>query len=326
MPDSPYVSFIVPAWQAETTLAETLDSLAAQETSTPFEIIVVDDGSSDATRDQAEQWRDAHTLPVTIISISHQGEAAAMNAGIQIARGERIAWVESDVRLDPRWLAILLEELNEEGVVGAGGWLLPAPEDGGLAQIFGCEIACKIYYQASNPIHLTSANVLYAKQVFDELGPCRTDLGVSSFDSEFNQRIVSRGYRLRCNLEAKAWHQFKPSLLDCLKRAWWYGAKRPEARRQVLYPFDRVTALSVLGAGLLFLALACVGSFPKTACALAVASLLSQVVYAGVIYWTISHPSLLAAPPIFGLRNVVFLAGYAWGWIKRIMNRSGNPA
>jgi len=91
---APLVSVIVPAFNAEATLAETLSSVAAQ-THKRLEILVVDDGSRDGAAAVAEAVR--RTEPrLELIRQANSGVAAARNAGLAHARGDYVAWLDAD--------------------------------------------------------------------------------------------------------------------------------------------------------------------------------------------------------------------------------------
>jgi glycosyltransferase involved in cell wall biosynthesis len=86
---SPLVSVIVPAYQAERFLDETIRSVEAQDHS-PVEVIVVDDGSTDRTAEIAAK------RTVRLLRRAHRGPAAARNAGIAVAAGEFVAVLDAD--------------------------------------------------------------------------------------------------------------------------------------------------------------------------------------------------------------------------------------
>ena len=95
MPDAePLISVVVPAWNAECTLPETLKSVAAQ-TYRNLKIIIVDDGSTDNTAVLVEGFcqTDARAL---LVSRANGGPAAARNSGIRLAQGQWIALLDAD--------------------------------------------------------------------------------------------------------------------------------------------------------------------------------------------------------------------------------------
>lgn len=109
----PSVSVIVPAYNAERTLAGTLDSVAAQ-THVPEEVIVVDDGSSDRTVEIARSYVDR--LPgLRVVSIANGGVGVARNVGIRLSRCEVIAPLDADDIWHPAYLQRMLQRYAESG-------------------------------------------------------------------------------------------------------------------------------------------------------------------------------------------------------------------
>jgi glycosyltransferase involved in cell wall biosynthesis len=107
----PTVSVIIPARDAEATLAETLDSIAAQ-TRKPDEIILVDDGSRDATAALAA----AHPLRPFVLAAGGGGVASAINKGAKHAGGEWLAFLDSDDLWEQDWLESALAMARRTGV------------------------------------------------------------------------------------------------------------------------------------------------------------------------------------------------------------------
>lgn len=103
----PRVSVIVPTFNRAQLIRETLNSIFEQSL-LDFECIVIDDGSSDGT---CEAIRDL--LPRLIYqTIAHAGVAAALNAGLALAHGEYVAFLDSDDRWDPRFLERMVHALE----------------------------------------------------------------------------------------------------------------------------------------------------------------------------------------------------------------------
>lgn len=98
------VSVVVPTYNRLDTLPEVLAALAGQRAEgLTFEVVVVDDGSTDGTGG----WLRGRSLgvPLTVLTQENRGPAAARNAGVAAARGERVAFLGDDTVPSPGWLA-----------------------------------------------------------------------------------------------------------------------------------------------------------------------------------------------------------------------------
>lgn len=119
----PLVSFVVPVFNGERFIADALGSIYAQDYE-PFEVIVVDDGSSDRSGEIAESFE-----AVRVIRQANAGPAAARSAGIAVAAGELIAIHDADDLLPPTKLAVqvsyLLEHPSVACVLGRQQWIDP---------------------------------------------------------------------------------------------------------------------------------------------------------------------------------------------------------
>jgi glycosyltransferase involved in cell wall biosynthesis len=105
---TPRVSVIVPARDAAATLPRTLRCLAAQDLAEPFEVIVVDAGSVDATASIAE----ASEAPVRLARWRPAGPAEARNRGVEIAHGTLLAFTDADCFPRPGWLSAGVRALD----------------------------------------------------------------------------------------------------------------------------------------------------------------------------------------------------------------------
>ena len=203
--------------------------------------------------------------------------------------------------------------------MGAGGLLLPAEDDSAIARIFGYEVAYKIITNEEYPRHITSANAMYKRAVFEALGPCTRQLGESSFDSEYNSRILQQGWKLKVNKQALAWHHFKSGFTDCLRRTFWYGFRRPYVKSQVLYPADRWLGILVLFSSLLVPALCLLPIFPLTMSWLVLLLLVIHFLYSLSLFRYFKYRTLLIAFPLFLLRNSLFFYAYLSGWANYLL-------
>lgn len=128
----PIVSVVTPAFNASATIGDTIRSVLAQ-TVTDWEMIIVDDGSTDATLQVAASFTDPR---IRCIAMDHTGTpAAARNRGIEVARAPRVAFIDADDMWMPTFLERDLAVLEETGATLAhchwvnlrGGRLYPEP-------------------------------------------------------------------------------------------------------------------------------------------------------------------------------------------------------
>ncbi|UBF29192.1 glycosyltransferase family 2 protein [Kovacikia minuta CCNUW1] len=123
----PKVSVIIPAYNSMKYLPQTLESVLQQDF-TDFEVLIVNDGSSD----QIEQWAAQLVDPrVRLISQENQGVSAARNAGIAQAKGEYVAFLDADDLWEPTKLAKQVQCLDSNPEVGlVHTWMFFADEQG----------------------------------------------------------------------------------------------------------------------------------------------------------------------------------------------------
>jgi glycosyltransferase involved in cell wall biosynthesis len=129
---SPHVSVIIPTYNSALYLLQAIDSVLAQ-TYQDFEIIVVNDGSTDATAQVLTRYSDR----VCTIHQVNKGLAGARNTGIQNARGEYLAFLDADDVFLPHKLAVQVDYLDQHadvGVVYSNGYLVTCNAYGGNAR------------------------------------------------------------------------------------------------------------------------------------------------------------------------------------------------
>ncbi len=119
MPSSPLISVIIPAYNAETWLEVCLASVLSQ-TIADFEVIVVDDGSTDATAELAASAGDCR---IRVIRQENRGQCAALNRGVAESRGEFIKFLDADDWINPEHLAAQVAALRDcPEWVASCGW------------------------------------------------------------------------------------------------------------------------------------------------------------------------------------------------------------
>jgi glycosyltransferase involved in cell wall biosynthesis len=232
-------------------VAKTLDSVAASALpeSVTWEVLVVDNNSSDQTRVVVEDFCKRYPGRFRYLFESQHGKSHALNTGIQKARGDVLAFVDDDVTVEPTWLQNLTAALNNGEWAGAGGrtrlgqtfspphWLAidgPYSLGGVLAALFDL---------GDKPGELDRAphgtNMAFRKKMFEQYGGFRIDMGPSpsreiprpNEDTEFGRRLMAAGERLRYEPSAVVYH---PVLEDRIEKGyfltWWFDYGRALVR------------------------------------------------------------------------------------------------
>lgn len=126
------LSVIVPCYNAEATLADTLAALGRQDWNQPWEVLVADNRSSDGSRAVVKRFHGLLPNLRLIDAFERQGQPFAINTGVQAARGESVAFCDADDEVGDGWLAAMGEALEQHRFVAArvdieklnSGWIL----------------------------------------------------------------------------------------------------------------------------------------------------------------------------------------------------------
>jgi len=186
-----------------------------------FEIIVVDDGSSDGTADHI-----AHRYPeVRLIRLAAGGLSAARNAGAEAARGEILAFTDDDCEPDIEWVSRLRKGFGDETFAALGGPNLPP-----AAQSWEGAVVCAAPGAPSHVMlndieaeHLPGCNIAVRKSVFMEIGGFDPIFHTAGDDVDFCWRLRDAGHRLGFVPGAFVWHTRRPSICAFLKQQMGYG-------------------------------------------------------------------------------------------------------
>ena len=115
MTNAPTLSIVIPAFNEERCIGDCLRSLARQEIGVPFEVVLVDNNSTDATVRVARAT--ANGLQLRVVHESRQGRGAARHTGFATARGTILVSADADTTYPQRWLRGLLDGLASDDVV-----------------------------------------------------------------------------------------------------------------------------------------------------------------------------------------------------------------
>lgn len=203
------VSVIIPAFNAEKTIKKTIESVLKQSFK-EFEVIIVNDGSTDDTKKILEEFKGK----IKIIDSKHKGISAARNTGVRKAKGEIIAFLDSDVTVEKDWLNKLVKPFEEEkdlfGVSGKVG----SKSTGSIESDFFCFSIGSSEFQGYN--------VAFKKKEFLGLGGYNERMRYGE-DPEFIWRAFNKGLKLK-KVNSFAFHRsyaLKERLKSNKKYAFW---------------------------------------------------------------------------------------------------------
>lgn len=166
----PKVSVIIPTYNRERFIADAVDSVLAQ-TYDDFEVIVVDDGSSDGTPAILSVYADDRLIHLTQ---SNQGRSHARNRALAIARGEYIAFLDSDDVYLPSKLALQVSFLDSHPDVGMIYTSAACIDDEGrdIDYRYAASVSGHIYRDIAffEPVTITLPTVMARRSVFDRVG------------------------------------------------------------------------------------------------------------------------------------------------------------
>ena len=210
----PAVSVIIPAYNAAKYLGEALESVLNQ-TFTPHEIIVINDGSPDT--DQLERELQPYASRVHYIKQENQGAAAARNVGVSAASGEFVAFLDADDKWSPKFLKKQIEFLksNHADLVYADALLTGESPAAGrtFMQIQPSHGAVTAEKLLTVEVTVLTSTVLARKQLILEAGLFDEALRRGQdFDLWF--RLAKRGARLLYQREVLAEHRIVESGLS----------------------------------------------------------------------------------------------------------------
>src|SRR3954468_6189958 len=134
-PDTPAVSVLMPAYNVEPYIGDAVRSVLAQSF-TDFELLVVDDGSTDGSAEAVRPLADRDSR-IRLVQQANRGLAGACNTALRMARGEFFALLDSDDLWEPAFLAEQLAILDAQpglDIVTGNGWMLGGARHGDLAR------------------------------------------------------------------------------------------------------------------------------------------------------------------------------------------------
>ena len=225
----PRVSVVVCTYNGSRTIRDCLDG-ASRLAYPDYEVIVVDDGSSDATAVIARQY------DCRLIQTENRGLASARNSGLAAATGDIIAYLDDDAHPDPDWLTYLAATFLRTGYAGVGGPNIAPPGDGPIAECVARAPGGPVHVLVTDreAEHIPGCNMAFRKSCLDAIGGFDPQFRTAGDDVDVCWRLQERGWTLGFHPAAMVWHHRRNSV-----RAYWrqqIGYGRAEAMLERKWP------------------------------------------------------------------------------------------
>jgi glycosyltransferase involved in cell wall biosynthesis len=238
----PRVSVVVCSYNGSRTIRTCLEHVVRLDYPN-YEIIVVDDGSTDATP------RIALEYGARLISTDNHGLSSARNTGMEAASGEIVAYIDDDAYPDQHWLTYLARTFMTTKYVGVGGPNLPPRGDGPIADCVANAPGGPIHVLLSDreAEHIPGCNMAFRKANLQAIGGFDPQFRTAGDDVDVCWRLQQRGWVLGFNPAAMVWHHRRNSVGAYWRQQRGYG--RAEAMLEKKWPekYNRTGHLSWSG-------------------------------------------------------------------------------
>lgn len=212
------VSIVIPAFNAEKTIAQTIQACLNQDYAHVKEVIVIDDGSTDGT---GERVRGAG---VSCVRQNNAGPAQARNKGAALAAGDVICFTDADCVPHPNWVRSLMWHFSDPAVGAVMGSYGIANPQSWLARAVYQEIMFRHRRMPVYPKAFGSYNVAIRKTVFDNVGGFNGEYPYASGeDNDLSYRMLSCGYKIFFAKDALVDHHHPEMIKKYLREQYRHG-------------------------------------------------------------------------------------------------------
>ena len=211
---NPLVSILIPAYNAQPWIADTIESALGQ-TWPNKEIIVVDDGSRDQTLSVARQFASKN---VSIVTQKNQGAAAARNKALELCRGDYIQWLDADDLLSPDKIERQMEAAEHSQskrtlISSAWGYFMHRPSKAKFSPTSLCADLSPTEWllrKWEGNFHMQTATWLVSRELSEAAGPWDIRL-LGDDDGEYFFRVIRSSDRIKFVPDAKVFYRVSGS-------------------------------------------------------------------------------------------------------------------
>ena len=221
--DWPSVSVVVCTNNGQATIRRCCDALSKLDYP-KYEVIVVNDGSTDETAKILREFPDFH-----VVQIPNGGLSKARNAGMKAATGQIIAYTDDDAYPDVHWLKYLAETFMSSQHVAAGGPNIP-PE---VNEIRARSIALApgsarhVLLTDDEAEHIPGCNMAFRKSALEAIGGFDGQFRIAGDDVDVCWRLQERDGTVGFSPGAMVWHERRRSISEYLRQQTNYGRAEP---------------------------------------------------------------------------------------------------
>ena len=233
----PKVSVVVCVYNGERTMDSCLASLEILNYPN-YEVIVVNDGSTDRTRQIAEGYD-----YIRLIHQENKGLSEARNVGIRAATGEIVAFTDADCMADRDWLTHLVAQFQSSEFAAVGGPNLTPPDDSFVASCVAVSPGAPTHVLLDDEVaeHIPGCNMAFRREALEAIDGFDPIFRAAGDDVDLCWRLQNKGYKIGFSAAAVVWHFRRNTIRDYLKQQRGYG------KAETLLFFKHPCRFNVLG-------------------------------------------------------------------------------
>lgn len=241
----PSVTVVVPAYNEANLIGDAIETLLGLDYPT-YEVLVVDDGSTDNTLAIARRWEGRHgQINVRVISKKNGGKATALNTGIAHARYSFILCMDADSWIEPQTLRAAMPHFRDQSVGAVAGNVKVMNRDRWLTRLQALEYIEGLNMPRRAQGFIGAVNIvpgpvgIFRLEALQEVGGYDTDTFAE--DADLTLELISAGWKIIYEDSAITWTQGPSNILDLIQQRyrWTRGILQAirKRKRMLLRPF-----------------------------------------------------------------------------------------
>jgi poly-beta-1,6-N-acetyl-D-glucosamine synthase len=237
----PPISIVVPAYNEAAVVAKAIESLLAIDYPR-YEVVIVDDGSTDGTLAVASTWEGRHgEVEVRVVSKTRGGKATALNVGIAQARYSLIMCMDADCWIEPQTLRRAVPHFSDPTVGAVAGNVKVANRASWLARLQALEYIEGLNMPRRAQSFVAAVNIVpgpvgvFRREALDDVGGYEADTFAE--DADLTLKLITAGWKIVYEDGAVAWTDAPTGLLDLVQQRyrWTRGILQALRKRKRLF-------------------------------------------------------------------------------------------